>query len=418
MQWNAGRAATVVRAVVNGARSEQVTFIAASLAYYGFVSLVPLLILSVVAAATLVGPGFADEIGARVAVLLGDQAGEVVESALSGSAGRTEATVAGLVVLLWSGLRLFRGMDVAFAVVYRAPRPGSIVDQLVDGSVALGGVALGAALSIAVGGAVAATGFGTVVGLPSVLLGPVGLAVALTVSLLPVYYVLPERGVTVREALPGAVFTGVGWAVLQGLFLAYAGTAGGYRAYGLLGGVLLLVTLFYFGGLVLLVGAVINAVLAGRIDPDHDLDISRTDTPTDMPEPDRFDEEEPADDDGDDELRAELRDLRAEVTTLEERLEERTVHREAIERDLRQYVRERVRRGKARGWGPYLVLLYGTAMTLGAFVALSGAWAVLAMLVIWLSTLGLYTLMVLVGATVSAGGGLASVLRTVREKVL
>lgn len=414
MQRNAGRAATVARAVVTGVRSEQVTFIAAGLAYYGFVSLVPLLILTLVLATALVGPAFADEVGTTVAGLLGTQAGDVVQTALSGSAGRAEATIAGLAVLLWSGLRLFRGLDVAFAVVYRADRPSGILDQVVDGSVALGGVALGVAASIAVAAAVAATGFGETLGLPFGLLGPLGLAVALTLSLLPVYYVLPDRGVTMREALPGAVFTAVGWAALQALFLAYASTAGSYRAYGLLGGVLLLVTVFYVAGLVLLVGAVLNAVLAGRLAPDDDLDISRTDPPTAMPDTDRFDEEEPADDD---ELRAELRDLRQEVAALEERLEARTVPRDALERDLRQYVRERVRRGKARGWGPYLVLLYGTGMTLGAFVALEGVWAIMAMLVVWLSTLGLYTLMVLVGAGLSAGGGLASLARTVREKV-
>jgi cytosine/uracil/thiamine/allantoin permease len=50
------------------------------------------------------------------------------------------------------------------------------------------------------------------------------------------------------------------------------------------------------------------------------------------------------------------------------------------------------------------VLLYGTAMTIGAFAYLSGGWAILAMLVVWLSTLGLYVLMVLVGLAGAALG--------------
>jgi len=91
--------------------------------------------------------------------------------------------------------------------------------------------------------------------------------------------------------------------------------------------------------------------------------------------------------------------LREQIDEFESEIEERTVHREEVERDLKRYVRKRTRRGRARGWGPYLVLLYGTAMTLGAFALLGGGWAILAMLVIWLSTLGLYTLMVLVGTT-------------------
>jgi membrane protein len=98
----------------------------------------------------------------------------------------------------------------------------------------------------------------------------------------------------------------------------------------------------------------------------------------------------------------ELADLREDLEDLETRIDERTVHRDELEDDLQEYVRWRARRGHARGWGPYLVLLYGTAMTLGAFYFLSGLWAVLAMLVIWLSTLGLYALMLLVGVGINA----------------
>jgi hypothetical protein len=56
-----------------------------------------------------------------------------------------------------------------------------------------------------------------------------------------------------------------------------------------------------------------------------------------------------------------------------------------------------MRRGHARGWGPYLVLLYGTVLTLGAFTFLEGVYAIAAMVVLGLSTLGLYTLFILVG---------------------
>jgi hypothetical protein len=109
-------------------------------------------------------------------------------------------------------------------------------------------------------------------------------------------------------------------------------------------------------------------------------------------------------DEYDGDVEAELERLYDELDRFEEEFEDRTVHREEVERELKQYVRGRVRRGKARGWGPYLVLLYGTAMTLGAFVYLSGGWAILALLVVWLSTLGLYVLMLLVSGVVGAAG--------------
>ena len=92
-------------------------------------------------------------------------------------------------------------------------------------------------------------------------------------------------------------------------------------------------------------------------------------------------------------LASELADLQEEVEGLESRVADKTVHRNDIEAELRRYVRARQRRGHATGWGPYLVLLYGVVMTLGAFYYLGGIWAILAMIVVWLSTLGLYVVM-------------------------
>lgn len=120
-----------------------------------------------------------------------------------------------------------------------------------------------------------------------------------------------------------------------------------------------------------------------------------------------FGEDEPPDPDALE--RAELADqidrLERDVAALEDHLEhfersveDRTVKRPNLEAELRRYVRERMRRSRARGWGPYLVLLYGTIMTLGAFYYLGGGWSILAMIVVWLSTLGLYVVMVAVGA--------------------
>jgi hypothetical protein len=90
----------------------------------------------------------------------------------------------------------------------------------------------------------------------------------------------------------------------------------------------------------------------------------------------------------------ELRELRSDLDAFEDDVEARTVKRAMLEAELKRYVRWRQRRGHARGWGPYLVLLYGTAMNLGAFYYLEGVWAILAMVVLWLSTLGLYVVMV------------------------
>jgi hypothetical protein len=102
-------------------------------------------------------------------------------------------------------------------------------------------------------------------------------------------------------------------------------------------------------------------------------------------------------------LQREIERLRTELDAFEMEVEERVVDREDLEGDLQDYVDSRVRSSKARGWGPYLVLLYGTAMTVAiAFGnSLTGWLAIFAIIVAFLSTLGLYVLMVMVGLGIS-----------------
>ena len=397
MNRRISRLGGVVRAVIVAVQSDRIPFIAASLAYYGLVSLLPLLLLAVVAASVLGGAELAAAVGRAATETFGPEAGTLVASALGNATGRGGATVVGTAVLLWSGLRLFRGLDVAFSIVYGTATGQTLVDHLRDGLVALVGVGLGVAVTLAIG--VGTARLERLVGGVDLTV-PLGLLLSvggLSLVFFPLYLVLPARGLGVREAVPGAVFAAVGWTVLQTTFRIYAGNAGSYEAYGVLGGILLLVSFLYFAGLLLLVGVVLNAVLAGRVADVEDVDYGSAAEPKQSGlSPGGPIDPDVADDDTD----AELRELRRRLAEVEER----TVSREALERDLKRYVRRRLRSGKARGWGPYLVLLYGTGMTLGAFYFLSGGWAVLAMLIVWLSTLGLYALMVLVGAGVSALG--------------
>jgi membrane protein len=111
---------------------------------------------------------------------------------------------------------------------------------------------------IGVGGALAAL-------IPAAwdLLGLGLLLVGLTGVFLPLYYYLPDAGLDVRDALPGAVLAAVGWVLLQAGFQVYAANAPQFRLYGVIGGVLLLVTWFYIAAILLLVGAAVNHVLAG-----------------------------------------------------------------------------------------------------------------------------------------------------------
>ncbi|WP_254829705.1 YihY/virulence factor BrkB family protein [Haloglomus salinum] len=406
MNQRASRLADVTRTTVRAVRSDQITFIAASLSYYAFISLIPLLLLAIVTASVFGGEQLAAGLADRAATAFGDQAGDAVRGALTSAAGQGGATLVGLAVLLWSGLKLFRGMDVAFSTVYGAPLPEGIIEQVRDAFITLVAVGLGIAATVLLGFLIAQVDIPALgIDLANVI-GTLLLVVGLAAAFFPLYYFLPAQNVTPREALPGALFAAVGWTALQTGFRVYAAGAG-TSAYGVLGAALLLVTFLYFGALILLVGVALNAANAGRLAEDdietemesidsekRDSDMTERDTELNLD----IDTEEL----DDEELRRAVEGLREDLADFEERIDDRTVHREEITDELKHYVRGQVRKGKARGWGPYLVLLYGTAMTLGAFYLLGDIAAVLAMFVIWLSTLGLYTLMLLVGAGVGA----------------
>ncbi|MFB6071243.1 MAG: YihY/virulence factor BrkB family protein [Halanaeroarchaeum sp.] len=381
----------VLRQVVARYREARVSFLAAALAYYGFVSVVPLLLL-VLGVGSALGFDVTDLVLATIGDLLTPAGDALVTEALAGAGLAQGASLVGLGFLAWSASKVFLALDVAFADVYGARGQRGRVGQLRDAGIVLAVVPLAVVAAATLGVGVPARFDGRL----ALVLAPVSLAIALTLVLLPVYHTFPDVPVAVREVFPGTVVAALGWTALATGFGVYARFVPAFELYGILGAVLLLVTWLYLGGVIIMLGAVVNVVLAGRSeDGREDAADERGDRPERVPD---------------------LTEVAREVRALRADLDEKTVSKDDLERDLERYVRRKARRSKARGWGPYLVLLYGTAMTLGAFVWLSGGWAILAMLVIWLSTLGLYVLMVLFGIGFNAMGVPGTVLDWIRER--
>lgn len=239
-------------------------FLAASVAYYAFVSLMPLALLVIVVGSFVGGQAFADLVIRQVASSLSTSGERVLQRALTSSSGRTSAGVVGFVTVAWSALKLFRGLDIAFSEAYGTERDPSLVEQLVDGAVTIGLVVVAVGLVASVGYVLRSPGIAANVPFKN-LLGNLALVGGLVVAFLPLYYVMPPVEMTVREALPGAVTAGVGWVALHALFQFYLAHAGQYRAYGIIGAVLLFLTWLYLAGAVVLVGAMVNSVFGGRI---------------------------------------------------------------------------------------------------------------------------------------------------------
>jgi len=403
---------SLARTVVREVRARDATLLAASIAYYAFVSLLPLLVLTTVVATVLGGAALRTAaLGLAGRYLLPVGQG-LVDEALANTTGRGGVTFVGLLLLLWSSLKLFRGIDTAFARIYGTPTR-DFLRSLRIGATVLVAVGVGSLGGVLLVGAVA------LLRTPVAFLAPLAFFVVLVVALFPVYYLTPTADVTPREALPGTLFCAGGWTVFGTGFALYATvatTSGRFALYGALGAILLLVTWFYLAGLVLLVGATLNAVGTDRL-TDSDRQVQhpsdRDDVTTAMTGDDTQTEPSPAPDIED--LADRVDEVREDLDAFEADVEDRTVDRPALESELKAYVRRRMRRGHARGWGPYLVLLYGTIMTLGAFYLLSDLVALVAMIVIFLSTLGLYVLFVLFGAGLSLLGKPGQALDAVRR---
>ena len=257
----------IVRTVVAVARERRITVMAAGLAYYAFNSLIPFFLLvfiglSAYPDANLVARGIELSTG-----LPGAQVQRTIEGAVGDGAGRARAAVLAALILVWSSLRMFQAVHEAFAEMYDDGHEGSYLGQIRDVTIMLLTLSL-AMVAVAVVGVTLSF---VVKGLAWTLLSPFLLIAVLLVVFVPMYYLFPHTDTSIREALPGAVFTAVAWTVSGIGFRLYATTSQSVQLYGVAGAVLLLLTWMYLGGLALLVGVVLNAVLARRVDPDHDL---------------------------------------------------------------------------------------------------------------------------------------------------
>jgi membrane protein len=247
------------RQVVTEVSEKNVTFMAAGIAYNAFISLAPVLVLLLVVVSA-VGSGLEERVVAVASGSLPGPIADVVVGVFEGEGTSAGASVVSLVVVVWGTLKVFRGLDTAFAEIYETAEGNSFADKLGDGFVVLVGMLVAVLATVGVTAAFASLA-GTV---PFVgLLTPLVLVTGLVLAFLPMYYRFPNADVDVRDVLPGVVFAAVGWAAFQALFQMYIGVAGGGSG-NFFGGVIVVVTWLYFSGLVLLLGAVINAVVGGH----------------------------------------------------------------------------------------------------------------------------------------------------------
>lgn len=77
------------------------------------------------------------------------------------------------------------------------------------------------------------------------------------------YMLAPNRRLSVREVIPGAIFSTAGWVIISILFAFYVNRWDTYtRSYGSIGGIIVLLIWLYFSSVIILLGGHINATLS------------------------------------------------------------------------------------------------------------------------------------------------------------
>lgn len=77
------------------------------------------------------------------------------------------------------------------------------------------------------------------------------------------YWVAPNKRLSITSAIPGAVFATFGWAITSLAFSYYVGNFANYSAtYGSIGAIIILMIWFYLSGVIIIIGGELNALIS------------------------------------------------------------------------------------------------------------------------------------------------------------
>jgi membrane protein len=257
--------ARTAKAVTDRYARDSGGYMAASIAYYGFLSLFPLLLLGLsVAGFVLAGR---QDLQARVAAEIA-RAVPGLEGLIGGRiekfiAARAGVGLIGLVSLLWTGTGVAGAARNSLRRIFRQPLPEGIWEdkaRLVMKTVGLGILALVATALAGATGGLEASGS---VGIALLILVPL-VVFALDFVLFLVSYRTLMRGRTRWDRLiPGALFAAVGWTLLKLLGTWYVTRVVGNSSpvYGTFATTVGVMVLLYLAARLFLYGAELNAVL-------------------------------------------------------------------------------------------------------------------------------------------------------------
>jgi YihY family inner membrane protein len=254
-------------AVMKKFGDDQAGNLAALIAYYGFLSLFPLMLVLVTLLGLLLrnNPELQDAIRTSALAnfpVLGEQISNNVHS-LRGSG---LALGIDLALSLWAGLGVMKVMQTAMNAVWNVPyrhRPNFWVSLLraIIMLLVLGVITIASAAAGSVGG-----------GSDNLLLGIFGIAMSVVLNLvlfLLAFRILTTEDVTWGDVLPGALVAALAWTTLQAIggYIVSHQLQGASDTYGTFAIVIGLLAWIYLGAQVTLVAAEVNVVRKRRLWP-------------------------------------------------------------------------------------------------------------------------------------------------------
>ncbi|MDQ2853717.1 MAG: YihY/virulence factor BrkB family protein [Chloroflexota bacterium] len=265
-RWAAKRRSTrVLGRAIAGFVEHDGPDVASSMAYFAVLSLFQVVVLGVIAFSLLVGEGEAQRIViGRLESALPLEPGTMSAIVQSIIESRGGVTVVSVVILAWGALGFFGALNRGVGRAFATPSRRSFWQDKLVGLLLLGGAGLLALISVAVG---IATSIASrlAAGLPGdgsggrLALDLVGLLVPIVlalVALLVVYRVAPNRRVTFRQVLPGALVATILFTILRATFTWYATDVARYESFfGPISAVITLLVFLYMASVVVLLGA-------------------------------------------------------------------------------------------------------------------------------------------------------------------
>jgi membrane protein len=241
--------------------------LATMIAFWAFFSIFPLLLVLVTVLGWVLPSSDKASVLGHVANLLP----LLDPKTVSGLSGSWWAVVVGGLTALWSGLGAVRTVQFAFDSVWEIPyhRRLGFVKQVLRSLWVLATIGLGLVLTTVLSSFIISAANGVSLGVLTKVAGYV-VAIALDIGLfVAAFRILTSREVTVRDVLPGAVFAGVVFFILQELsaFIISSHLKNAQSTYGHFATVITMLWWFYLQAQVTLLGAQLNVVLRERLYP-------------------------------------------------------------------------------------------------------------------------------------------------------